>query len=209
MLQTHPRPLPPPGVLELSPWGAFAPAPDVWSWIEWCILDSAGALHNPDHTHLADARVGVLWTTASCTSKGRQVVGMAEIPAFRCNHWQKARQELQLREWFGSIPDFVITLDAYHCQQISDIEFLALIEHELYHCAQAQDEFGAPRFNQQTGEPVFAIRGHDVEEFVGVVRRYGAVSGAVKELVIAAANRPEVAQIDISRACGTCMLRSA
>lgn len=56
--------------------------------------------------------------------------------------------------------------------------------------------------------PVLKLRGHDVEEFVGVVRRYGA-SKDVQEMVDAA-NRPaEVAQIDVARACGTCMLKLA
>ncbi|HHP1741547.1 TPA: putative metallopeptidase, partial [Klebsiella pneumoniae] len=66
----------------------------------------------------------------------------------------------------------------------------------------------APKFNKETGMPVLKLRGHDVEEFVGVVRRYGA-SKDVQEMVDAA-NRPaEVAHIDVARACGTCMLKLA
>jgi hypothetical protein len=81
-------------------------------------------------------------------------------------------------------------------------------EHELYHIAQATDDYGAPKFNKETGMPVLKLRGHDVEEFVGVVRRYGA-SKDVQEMVDAA-NRPaEVAHIDVARACGTCMLKLA
>lgn len=201
--------MPPAEVLGISTSGNFAPAPELWQWISDQVIDQQGPLFNPDHHHLSEAHVGILWTSAGCTSKGRRVIGMAEIPAFRCNQWQKARQELQLEEWFGRVPDFVITLDAYYCQEASDIEFLALVEHELYHCAQAEDEFGMPKFNQQTGRPSFTMKGHDVEEFVGVVRRYGVVSPEVQDLVIAAANRPEVAQIDIKRACGTCLLKSA
>jgi hypothetical protein len=203
------RPQPPASVLAIDPFGFTLPAPEVWTWVSENILSETGLIHNPDHEHLRDANLGFLWTSAGCASKGRQVVGMAETPAFRCNQWQRARQEQQLREWFGDIPDFVITLDAYFCEAATDAQFLALLEHELYHCAQAEDEFGAPRFNKQTGEPVFTIRGHDVEEFVGVVRRYGVVSDEVQELVDAAQQRPEVARVNIARACGTCVLKSA
>ena len=209
MTEITERPRPPEKLLEVDIEGKFAPAPEVLDWIRAVILDPAGELYNPDHNHLADASIGILWTTAGCRSKGRTVVGMAEIPAFRCNQWQRARQEQQLREWFGRVPDFLITLDAFYSDQASDVAFLALVEHELYHCSQAEDEFGEPRFNKDTGLPIFSIRGHDVEEFVGVVRRYGVVSEEVQDLVIAAANKPEVARINIARACGTCALKSA
>lgn len=209
MIKVSMRPMPPAEVLELDPWGRFVPAPDMWEWVSQNILSNSGAVHNPDHSHLSDAHVAFLWSSAPCSSKGRQVLGMAEIPAFRCNQWQRARQEQQLREWFGNVPDFVITLDAFYCSQASDIEFLALIEHELYHCAQATDEFGSPRFNKDSGLPVFTMRGHDVEEFVGVVRRYGVTSPELQAMVEAANNMPEVSRLNIARACGTCILKSA
>ena len=114
----------------------------------------------------------------------------------------------QMDEGCGHQPDYIITLAADFCLQCSGLEFCALIEHELYHIAQKTDEFGAPAFYRETGKPKLCIRGHDVEEFVGVVRRYGA-SHDVQELVDAA-NRPaEVAHLDVARACGTCMVRLA
>ncbi|MGP1861266.1 putative metallopeptidase, partial [Citrobacter freundii] len=97
---------------------------------------------------------------------------------------------------------------ADYCSQCSDLEFCALVEHELYHIAQATDDFGAPKFNKETGQPVLTLCGHDVEEFTGVVRRYGA-SKEVQELVDAANAPAEVAHIDIARSCGTCMLKLA
>jgi hypothetical protein len=78
--------------------------------------------------------------------------------------------EQQMHEWFGRIPKFIITLAADYCEQCNDLEFCALVEHELYHIAQATDDYGAPKFNKETGMPVLKLRGHDVEEFVGVVR---------------------------------------
>ncbi len=69
------------------------------------------------------------------------------------------------------------------------------------------DEFGAPKFTQE-GMPKLKLRGHDVEEFVGVVRRYGA-SEEVQAVIDAASKPAEVARIDVARACGTCLLKLA
>ncbi len=204
------RPTPPSELFE-DVFGSFAPSREVVDWMFSQIIDPLGSLHNPDHIHLSDASIGVLWTSCGNFRQGRQVLGQTEMPAFRCGAWQKARQELQLRQWFGVIPDFIITLDACFCEQASDAEFCALVEHELYHCGQARDEFGIPKFKRETGLPTFAIRGHDVEEFVGVVRRYGVGSpdSPLADMVRVAADGPEVARVNIARSCGTCMLKAA
>ncbi|MBH3342465.1 hypothetical protein I5O09_01780 [Pseudomonas parafulva] len=185
----------------------LCPASEVWEWIEIEILASSGSLHNPDHAHLLDASIQVLWASQSFAKQGRTVLGQAEQVMHRAGGWQKARQEQQMREWFGEEPQFLITLAADYCAQCTDAEFCALVEHELYHIGQATDQFGAPKFTQD-GMPKLEMRGHDVEEFVGVVRRYGA-SDDVQQLIDAASRPPEVAKINISRACGTCLLKSA
>ncbi|NRP70767.1 hypothetical protein ILFOPFJJ_01649 [Ensifer psoraleae] len=86
---------------------------------------------------------------------------------------------------------------------------MVLVEHELYHAAQETDAFGAPKFSKSTGRPIFTIRGHDVEEFVGVVRRYGADAAGVRAMVDAANQKPEIARVQIAHPCGTCQLRVA
>ena len=128
------------------------------------------------------------------------------MPRFMGAKWSKARQEQQITEWFGEMPDFLITLDANYAAQCDDVTFCAVVEHELYHCGQALNEFGAPKFNQTTGLPVYAIKGHDVEEFVGVVRRYGvgAAAGQTRALVEAANSAPEIGKAKVSGACGSC-----
>ncbi|MFK3945633.1 putative metallopeptidase [Pseudomonas fulva] len=200
------RPIPPAELLK-SVWLTLRPADGVWDWIQSEILADTGSLHNPDHVHLLDASVQVLWASQSLAKQGRTVLGQAEQVMHRAGGWQKARQEQQLREWFGEEPQFLITLAADYCAQCTDAEFRALVEHELYHIAQATDQYGAPKFTQD-GMPKLEMRGHDVEEFVGVVRRYGA-SNDVQQLIDAASRPPEVAKINISRACGTCLLKSA
>ncbi|RIJ09881.1 hypothetical protein DXT77_15680 [Pseudomonas sp. 91RF] len=206
-----PRPMPPASLLEpshLSDFGIrLTPAPEVWEWLQAEILAGTGSIHNEEHAHLIDADIRVLWASAAFIKKGRTVVGQAEQVAFRAGGWQKARMEQQMRDWFGDVPAYIITLAADYCIQCSDADFCALVEHELYHIAQATDKYGQPAFTQD-GLPKLEMRGHDVEEFVGVVRRYGA-SPAVQELVDAANNPAEVGKMNIARACGTCLLKSA
>lgn len=200
------RPIPPADLLE-SPWLTLRPAPDVWEWIQREILATTGSIHNEEHAHLIDASVGVMWASSSFAKKGRSVLGQAEQLMIRAGGWQKARQEQQMRDWFGDVPEYLITLAADYCAQCTEAEFCALVEHELYHIAHKLDKYGAPAFTQD-GMPKLEMRGHDVEEFVGVVRRYGA-SNDVQQLIDAASRPPEVAKINISRACGTCLLKSA
>ncbi|MFP8461776.1 putative metallopeptidase [Enterobacter hormaechei] len=203
------RPLPSSAfVEEFAPYTRLIPADGVWQWVQANIIAESGHLHNPDHIHLADADIGFLWAANAFSKKGRTVLGQAEEVMFRAGGWQKARMEQQMYEWFGHKPDYIITLAGDFCLQCSDLEFCALIEHELYHIAQEVDEFGAPKFYRDSGLPKLCMRGHDVEEFIGVVRRYGA-SSDVQELVDAANNPAEVAKINIARACGTCLMKLA
>jgi len=205
------RPHPPVSLLDLSDLSDFGirliPAPEVWEWLQAEILADTGSIHNEDHAHLIDADIRVMWASAAFTKKGRTVVGQAEQVALRAGGWQKARMEQQMLDWFGEVPAYIITLAADYCAQCSDADFCALVEHELYHIAQATDQYGAPKFTQE-GLPKLEMHGHDVEEFVGVVRRYGA-SPQVQELVDAANTPAEVGKLNISRACGTCLLKSA
>jgi hypothetical protein len=200
------RPYPPVNPDEMV-FARLVPAPEVLGWLQAEILAEDGSIHNPDHAHLLDADIRVMWASTAFSKKGRTVVGQAEQVAFRAGGWQKVRMEQQMHDWFGSVPEFIITLAADYCSQCSDIDFCALVEHELYHIAQATDEFGQPKFTKD-GPPKLEMRGHDVEEFVGVVRRYGASPDV--QVLVDAANKPaEVGKLNISRACGTCLLKSA
>ncbi|MDF7627707.1 putative metallopeptidase [Erwiniaceae bacterium L1_55_4] len=202
------RPCPPVEfVREFAPYIKLTPATGVHEWVIEQIISEDGVLHNPDHLHLLEADIAFLWAATAFTKQGRTVLGQAEEVMMRAGGWQKARMEQQLYEWFDHKPDFIITLAGDFCSQCSDLEFCALVEHELYHIAQATDEFGAPKFTRD-GDPKLCLRGHDVEEFTGVVRRYGA-SADVQELIEAAARPAEVANINIARACGTCLMKLA
>jgi hypothetical protein len=53
------------------------------------------------------------------------------------------------------------------------------------------------------------MRGHDVEEFVGVVARYGAEATGVAAIVDAAKAGPTIGRASIAGVCGTCSLKVA
>ena len=200
------RPFPPESLTDPLT-ARYAPAPEVLTWARAEILADDGRLYNSDHAHLEHCDIKFLWAPGSFQKQGRTVLGQCEEMLFRCGPWQKGRQQQQMADWFGMVPDFLITLHAEYCLRCSDAEFCALVEHELYHIAQERDEFGAPKFTKD-GLPKFCMRAHDVEEFVGVVRRYGP-SADVQHLIDAAKTTPEVAKLNIARACGTCLLKVA
>lgn len=201
------RPNPPGCVLE--PYTErFEPSPELRDWIVATFIDPDGELHNSDHAHLQQASFGVLWTNVDNAKAMKIVIGQAELmPPMAMGKWQKARACQQIEEWFGEMPDFLLTFHALAAESMSDTDFCALVEHELYHCAQKLDAYGMPKFGQD-GLPSYGIKGHDVEEFVGVVARYGATP-AVAQMVEAASNRPSVALADIRSACGTCLRAAA
>jgi len=200
------RPRPPAEWLECTRQSGvqqLRPAPEILAWALGSIVAGSGSIHNPDHAHLADADLAFAWASAGFQKAGRTVLGQAEQVMFRAGGWQKARQEQQMVEWFGRVPAFLITLSADYCDTCSDSDFCALVEHELYHIGHSTDPYGAPAFDK-LGRPKLRIVGHDVEEFVGVVARYGP-SVDVQRMVAAAGVVPAVPRLDIARACGCCL----
>lgn len=206
------RPQPPAEIFELTGAPAFIPSPDLGAWAREIFIDEESDLFNEEHFHLQVAQLGFLWTNVANARAGHRIVGQCEImPPMAMGKWAKARLEQQIETWFGVVPHFLITIDAHYAAQCDDTEFCALVEHELLHAGQEHDGFGAPKF-RKSGMPAFTIRGHDVEEFVSIVRRYGVAggAGATRALVEAARQKPEVGSVQISQACGTCrMLRAA
>lgn len=182
----------------------FLAAPGVHEWVTRTFLKRESTLYNPDHDHLNEAHIGFLWTNVENRRQMRRVIATAEDPnPAGGSKWKNARAEQQLREWFGAIPDFLITLYAPFLVEADNRTFCAIIEHELYHCAQKLDEFGSPKF-QSDGLPAFAIRGHDVEEFIGVATRYG-MTADIKKLFDAVSSTRQVSDRAIDGVCGTCL----
>ncbi|MBX9719284.1 MAG: hypothetical protein K2X36_10660 [Microbacteriaceae bacterium] len=174
-------------------------------WMRATFIDEEAPLLNEEHAHLREAMIGVLWCAEPNARQGNAVVGQCETTQFQGGRWAKVRQHQQLQEWFGFLPHFLITLDAGYADQCSDAQFCSLVEHELLHAGQERDGYGAPKFRKD-GSPAFAMRGHDVEEFVSIVARYGvgAAAGRTAELVEAASRAPLICEAEVAGACGTC-----
>lgn len=207
MAEAAARPRPPEALTDpFAMVHGFVPAPELLEWLLATFVAEGAPLANPDHAHLYAAKLGCLWTNSPNSRAGRTIVGQAEYrpPGMIMGKWARGRAQAQLYGWFGQELDFLLTFDAIFAARCSDAEFCALVEHELYHCGQARDEFGMPKF-AKSGMPVLELRGHDVEQFIGVVRRYGADAALVRALADAAAQTADVPAERIAQACGTCV----
>lgn len=200
------RPLPPAFIIDDVHLGdQFIPAPEIVEWARQSFIEEGSPLYNEEHRHLGHAFIGALWTNVANSKNGRAIVGQCELgDPMAMGKWAKAKARIQVEQWFGSIPDFILTFDATYAIQCSDIEWCALVDHELLHAGQDRDAFGAPKFSASTGRPAFTIRGHDVQEFVSIVERYGADAAHVRALVDAANKKPLVGRTSIAHACGVC-----
>ena len=189
----------------------LAPAVDLKEWVVKNFLTIGGALHNPDHDHIAEMLhddetvLAFAWASSATMAKKRMVLGQCEKVMFNVGGWRKARQEQQMRDWFGFVPIYLITIDASFCENCNDRQFCSLIEHELYHIGVERDEDGEMIYSSMTGLPKHYLAGHDVEEFIGVTKRWGA-SESVKRLVEVANNPPFVSDFNVSACCGTCVI---
>lgn len=187
-------------------------APDVEEWMRAAFIIPGTARKpgpitvNPDHDHLIEARIGVLWATFENVSAGKRRGGTCEMPRMSGDKWKAGRLFQQFREFFGHVPDFVITLDAQLATLMTDGQFCALVEHELYHCGHKPDRDGNPMYDGEDGAPLYYIRAHDVEEFTPIIARYGggAAAGDSAKFVEASRHKPLFDDVELDCICGTC-----
>ena len=207
--------MPPAELTEPHPF-RYAPAPDLATWMREVFIEQGAPLENPDHANLEHADIAVLWTNEENARKGRRLIGRAQLAEPQgSNTWGNGKKRQQLERWFGRVPDFLITLDAvWLTEQLKEgrpAAACALVEHELYHCRQKRNRWGDLSYTMD-GRPRWTIAPHDVEEFVGVVRRYGAENtgdNTVAELVEAANKGPEIGAAELGGICGTCLQKVA
>lgn len=60
--------------------------------------------------------------------------------------------------------DFVIEINWQEWRRLSDMQKIALVDHELSHCGREEND---------KGERKWVILSHEIEEFNGIVRRWG------------------------------------
>lgn len=112
---------------------------------------------------------------------GKLILGEMCLPNFQGSLGQVALW-LLAKACQGELPDFLLILDREWWTEASEREREALIFHELCHCMIGLDRDGEKRFDDE-GNPVWAIKAHDVEEFNSVARRYGAWQGDIRDFM--------------------------
>lgn len=169
----------------------FAPAGELHEFLHKTIFNKKHKYFNKDHKHLFELEfheLAFMWAEGGFDKSGKHVIGECEKVQFMAGGWKKERQRMWFRMILGDIPEYLITLDARYCRDCTDLELRALLEHELYHIVQKTDIYGDLAF-KANGRPSLEIIAHDVEEFNGVVRRYGA-DEEVRKLVDTARKGP-------------------
>ena len=198
MIEAHCFPKPPRSFVDIGGSSEFGPAPELKAWAIATFIDENSPLYNEDHEHLADAKFLFVWSRASIKSKGARVIGTASTGKQRGGMGAKEFLESFYQDWFESedpeenegLPDFIITIDANYVEEASPLAICALIEHELYHCDVRRDEDGEPLYIR--AQVTYKMRGHDIEEFFGVARRYGAATVQLMQLKNILGRSPEV-----------------
>lgn len=186
--------------------GMIEPCPEVRDWAIAMFVDPGGPLVNPDHEHLQDARIEFLWTNEGFYEfDGTQrVLGTAQLGRASGKAWAKVQRQEQLHRWFRGEPDFLIILDVINLSTARPEAICALVEHELMHCSFKKDEFGDPKLDKY-GEYQWSMRGHDIEQFIGVMARYGPTSETEEKFIQAAKDGPQFKGIELAGICGSCV----
>ena len=140
----------------------------------------------PEHAHYKDEemRVEFLMKTAPLIKAGKQVLGTMHIPTVQGR--LKDLFEMLLAQFFGQMPQFLVTIDLEWWQEATPLEREALVYHELLHVKQSIDKNGDPAFDMD-GNPKFGLVGHDIEAFNAEVERYGAWHPGIATFLAAAA----------------------
>lgn len=142
-----------------------------------------------EFSHLESASIDFLFRNEPKMKHTHAVLGTACMP--RVNGELSPLFDWLLECRLGRMPDFLIVLDAGYWSTANARSREILTYHELCHCVQSVDAYGAPRFSKTTGLPIFAISPHDIEEFDAVVRRYGAHTDGLQQFILAATEHYE------------------
>ena len=133
-----------------------------------------------DHADLAQAEIRYIFRDKAPRSRGRAVLG-------------RARKITGLNRWLiqgdeDDLPLFVIEISQDTWEDLTDEGRRALVDHELSHLVVTTDDDGAL---------VGGLRGHDLEEFVGVVERHGLWKADVAAMGTAAAAKVEQLTLEL------------
>lgn len=129
-------------------------------WLDTEVRDVATRLIEAHHPHLKQLKVAYIMKPEGTVSNGKVTAGMC----IRCDdrafllHGTDFIMEIAKNIWDDAQPKF---------QE-------AIVDHELSHMGVKVDEHGVPARDPKTGRIRTYVKHHDMEEFEGVVERYGA-----------------------------------
>jgi hypothetical protein len=130
-----------------------------------------------EHEHLQPANIGYVFRDDEIRRRGK-VVGAEAILVERI--LQSDPRYARLVKWAflrvlgaAELPDFIVLIDHNIWEGLDVEQRLALVDHELSHCSYQTEDDGATQKFRKDGSPLWAVRGHDVEEFASVVQRNG------------------------------------
>lgn len=138
----------------------------------WPIVERV--LRMPEHRHLVEDDCAIDWLMRreAKVKQGNAVLGTCYMP--RVNGELSSMFDWLLERFMGRTPNFLIVLDEGYWEEATPVQREILVFHELMHADRARDADGEPKVSPVTGEPMWAIRGHDIEQFNAVVARYGS-----------------------------------
>ena len=123
------------------------------------------------HHDLVNAHIEYVFRSKASKSRGHETWGKARKPT-GLQAWL-ANPEQSHDNWGEPMPFFIIEIAYDVWQRLDDNGRMALVDHELCHCAVGWDE---------DGDMQLSMRHHDVEEFLGVISRNGLWRESVQEI---------------------------
>ena len=132
-----------------------------------------------EHAHLAQAVILYVFRDKASRNRGRAVLG-------------RARKVAGLNKFLihdeDDLPLFVLEISKDTWEDLTEEQRRALVDHELCHLVVDTDD---------DGTLVARTRGHDLEEFIGVVDRHGLWKADVVAMGTAAAAKVEQLTLEL------------
>jgi Putative phage metallopeptidase len=152
-----------------------------------------------EHEHLQAANIGYVFRDDELRRHGKVIAAeaimvdrilQAEKRWGRIVKWALQHHILKV----DALPDLLILIDRNMWSGYDADQKLALIDHELSHCWYETEEDGETQKFSRDGSPKWALRGHDVEEFCGVIARRGLWNAQLVEMARTMINTLSAAQ---------------
>lgn len=145
---------------------------------------AARLMRLPEHLALSENEVefGWLMRTTPKEKGGKITLGSVHDTGTMAQGGFKDLFTMMLERLLGTVPAYVIVIDAAWWGEASAIDREILVFQMLLKCRQATDIYGAPKFDKE-GNPVWKLYSPDVEEFTATIQRYGAHNSVIGEFV--------------------------